>query len=155
MAYLEKGAKAPLFSGKNQKGETVSLEALKGKKVVVYFYPEDDTPGCTAEACNLRDNYKDLTSRGIEVIGISPDDDSSHASFADKYNLPFHLLPDSDKKIMTQYGAWGEKNMYGKIVTGVKRTTYIIDEEGKVEQVIKRVDTKNHSAQILKKLGLN
>jgi len=154
MAYLNIGEQAPLFKGASQGGKEIALENYRGKKVVLYFYPKDDTPGCTAEACNLRDNYEALLGKGIEIIGVSPDDITSHEKFTGKYNLPFPLISDPDKEIMKQYGAWGEKNMYGKMVTGVLRTTYVIDEEGKILEIFKRVDTKNHTSQILKKLGL-
>lgn len=149
MENVKEGALAPQFEGINQNGEKISLEALKGKKVILYFYPKDNTPGCTAEACNLRDNYKELTDMGFEVIGVSPDSEKSHQNFIGKYQLPFNLIADSDKTILEAYGAWGEKSMYGKKYMGVIRTTFIIDEEGKIEKIIKKVDTKNHTKQIL------
>lgn len=150
MAKIAEGQKAPLFEGSDQNGKKVSLAEFKGKKVVLYFYPKDDTPGCTAEACNLRDNYSELIQKGFSVIGVSPDNEKSHAKFAGKYNLPFPLLADPDKKILESYGAWGEKNMYGKKVFGVMRSTFLIDENGIIEKVISKVDTKNHTWQILK-----
>ncbi len=152
MAKVTEGQRAPLFEGTAQDGKTVSLADFTGKKVVLYFYPKDDTPGCTAEACNLRDNYTELIKRGFSVIGISPDDEKSHAKFAQKYDLPFPLIADPQKRIMDSYGVWGEKNMYGKKVMGVMRTTFLIDEKGVVEKVISKVDTKNHTEQIFKKL---
>lgn len=155
MGYLEKGDPAPDFRAKNQEGKEVSLADFKGKKVILYFYPKDDTPGCTAEACNLRDNYSGLRSRGFEVIGVSPDNEKSHIKFIGKFNLPFNLIADPDKNILKKYGAWGLKKMYGKEYEGVLRTTYVIDENGKIELVFKKVDTKNHSEQILTALGLN
>jgi peroxiredoxin Q/BCP len=154
MAYLKLGASAPDFIAKNQDGKSVSLSEFKGKKVVLYFYPKDDTPGCTAEACDLRDNYNKLIHHGFEVIGVSPDNEDSHKKFRIKYTLPFHLLADPDKSILRSYGVWGIKKMYGKEYEGVLRTTYIINEEGAIEKVITKVDTKDHTKQILKELGL-
>jgi peroxiredoxin Q/BCP len=154
MALLEEGALAPDFTGKNQNGEEVSLSSLKGKKVILYFYPKDNTPGCTAESCNLRDNYLDLTSKGFEVIGVSPDSEKSHTNFIAKYDLPFNLIADSEKEILKAYGAWGLKKMYGKEYEGVLRTTYVIGEDGKILKVFANVKTKDHSAQILTELGL-
>jgi peroxiredoxin Q/BCP len=152
MTQVAEGQKAPLFEGIAQDGSRVSLTDFKGKKVVLYFYPKDDTPGCTAEACNLRDNYSDLLDKGFAVIGVSPDTEKSHLKFSEKYNLPFPLIADPEKKILGEYGVWGEKNMYGKKVFGVKRTTFLIDENGIIEKIIAKVDTKNHSAQIFKNL---
>lgn len=148
---LEVGQKAPAFKGKDHNGNTVSLSDFKGKKLVLYFYPKDDTPGCTAEACNLRDNYKMLLKQGFSVLGVSPDDADSHQAFIEKYELPFPLLTDKDMKIMKTYEAYGEKNMYGKISLGVLRKTYLINEEGVIQEIFKKVDTKNHTEQILKK----
>ncbi|MFO7575046.1 MAG: thioredoxin-dependent thiol peroxidase [Bacteroidales bacterium] len=150
MTKITEGQKAPLFEGTAQDGKKVSLDDFKGKKVVLYFYPKDDTPGCTAEACNLRDNYSDLLEKGFAVIGVSPDTEKSHLKFSEKYELPFPLIADPEKKILEKYGVWGEKNMYGKKVFGVMRTTFVIDENGVVEKIISKVDTKNHSTQILK-----
>lgn len=150
MKKLEEGQKAPLFEGTTQEGKKVSLSDFKGKKVVLYFYPKDDTPGCTAEACNLRDNYHELIEKGFAIIGVSPDNEKSHAKFADKYSLPFPLIADPEKKILESYGAYGEKNMYGKKVMGVMRTTFILDEEGVIEKIISKVDTKDHTQQIFK-----
>ena len=147
----EAGAKAPLFEGKSQTGEPIALKDFKGQKVILYFYPADFTPGCTTQACNLRDGYKELQDAGIAVIGISPDDEEKHQRFVDEYSLPFPLLADPDHKIMEKYGAWGEKNRYGKIVVGVKRTTFLIDEAGTIKAVIKRPNVKDHTAQVLKK----
>ncbi|MBN2347526.1 MAG: thioredoxin-dependent thiol peroxidase [Bacteroidales bacterium] len=154
MTHLKEGDKAPVFSGKNQEGDLISLENFKGKKVVLYFYPKDDTPGCTAEACNLRDNYDGLIKKGFEVIGVSPDTGASHEKFKSKYNLPFTLISDTEKKILSDYGAWGEKSMYGKKYMGVLRTTFVINEKGIIEKIFTKVDTKNHTAQILEGLGL-
>lgn len=144
---------APQFEGTDQNGNKVKLSSFAGRKIVLYFYPKDDTPGCTAEACSLRDNYDELLRKGFVVLGVSPDNEKSHQKFAGKYNLPFPLIADTDKKIMTAYGAYGEKTMYGKKVTGVIRTTFIIDAKGVIEKVIKKVDTKEHAPQIFKLYG--
>ncbi|SMD06835.1 thioredoxin-dependent thiol peroxidase [Pedobacter nyackensis] len=153
MSELKEGQKAPDFSAKDQQGNTVSLDQFKGKTVVLYFYPKDDTPGCTAEACNFRDNYQGLTAQGIVVLGVSTDDEKSHDKFVNKHSLPFTLLADTDKKIVEDYGVWGEKNMYGKKYMGTNRTTFIIDENGVIAHVIKKVDTKNSTAQVLELLS--
>ncbi len=153
MTQHTEGMPAPQFEGTDQNGNKVKLSSFAGKKVVLYFYPKDDTPGCTAEACSLRDNYNDLLKKGFVVLGVSPDSVASHGKFATKYELPFPLISDTDKKIMTSYGAYGEKSMYGKKVTGVIRTTFIIDEKGVIEKVIKKVDTKEHAPQIFKLYG--
>ncbi len=150
MTQLTEGMLAPKFEGMDQNGNSIKLSNYTGKKVVLYFYPKDDTPGCTAEACSLRDNYKELLKKGFVVLGVSPDTEKSHKKFAEKYTLPFPLIADPEKKILTAYGAYGEKVMYGKKVTGVIRTTFIIDEKGKIEKVIKKVDTKEHAPQIFK-----
>lgn len=155
MKQLKEGDKAPAFEGINQDGNTIRLSDLKGKKVILYFYPKDDTPGCTAEACSLRDNYSELADRGFEVIGVSPDNEKSHIKFKSKYGLPYNLISDTEKKILKDYGAWGEKNMYGKIVQGVLRTTFIINEDGVIEKVFTKVNTKDHAQQILEGLGEN
>jgi peroxiredoxin Q/BCP len=144
------GMPAPQFAGIDQNGNSVKLSSFTGKKIVLYFYPKDDTPGCTAEACSLRDNYEELIEKGFVVLGVSPDNEKSHLKFAGKYNLPFPLIADPEKKILSDYGAWGEKVMYGKKVTGVIRTTFIIDEKGIIEKVIKKVDTREHAGQIFK-----
>jgi len=150
MTQLTQGMPAPQFEGIDQNGNTVKLSSFTGKKIVLYFYPKDDTPGCTAEACSLRDNYKDLLNKGFIVLGVSPDSEKSHQKFAGKYSLPFPLIADPEKKILTAYGAYGEKVMYGKKVMGVIRTTFIIDEKGMIEKVIKKVDTKEHATQIFR-----
>jgi len=147
---LEAGDKAPDFKVKDQDGNEVSLSDYKGKKVVLYFYPRDNTPGCTAEACNLRDNYSDLQNEGYEILGVSTDDEKSHKKFIEKQNLPFKLLADTEKEIHEKYGTWVEKNMYGRKYMGTARKTFLIDEEGKIEEVIGKVKTKEHTAQILK-----
>lgn len=148
MDILMEGTKAPQFTGVDQNGDKISLKDYKGKKVILYFYPKDDTPGCTIEACNLRDNYADLTSKGFEVIGVSADGVESHKKFRDKYNLPFHLIADPEKKIINLYGVWGEKNMYGTKKMGLKRTTFLIDEKGVIFKVFKKPKTKVHSEEI-------
>lgn len=150
MTQLTAGMPAPQFEGTDQNGNSVKLSSFTGKKIVLYFYPKDDTPGCTAEACSLRDNYEDLLNKGFIVLGVSPDSEKSHQKFAGKYNLPFPLIADPEKKILTAYGAYGEKVMYGKKVMGVIRTTFIIDEKGMIEKVIKKVDTKEHATQIFR-----
>lgn len=149
MGYLKVGDTAPDFTAKNQDGKDIRLSDFKGQKVILYFYPKDDTPGCTAEACNLRDNYDALLKKGFHIIGVSPDPEASHTKFRTKYNLPFDLIADTSKAILKAYGAWGKKNMYGKEYEGVLRTTYVIDEKGKIEKVFTKVDTKNHTEQIL------
>lgn len=147
---LQVGDKAPDFKIKDQDDREVKLSSFKGHKVILYFYPKDMTPGCTAQACNLRDNYKALLKKGYVVLGISSDDVGSHRKFADKEKLPFQLLADTDKAVHDKYGTWGEKSMYGRKFMGTLRTTFVIDENGKIEEIISRVDTKDHTAQILK-----
>jgi len=149
MTHLKTGDKAPYFSAENQDGKIISLSDFTGKKLVLYFYPKDDTPGCTAEACNLRDNYQVLMQKGFAVVGVSVDSVKSHKKFVEKYQLPFDLLADTDKKIVSDYGVWGEKKMYGKTYYGTNRTTFIIDENGIIEEIIEKVDTKNHAQQVL------
>lgn len=147
---LSPGQQAPEFTGKDQHGNEVSLKDYRGKKVALYFYPKDNTPGCTAQACNLRDHYSELKQAGYEIIGISSDSAASHQKFIDKFELPFTLLADEDKSIHDQYGTWVEKSMYGRKYMGTARKTFIIDEEGKLERIIEKVKTKDHTAQILK-----
>lgn len=149
MTHLKEGQQAPEFSGMNQNNEPISLSNFAGNKVVLYFYPKDDTPGCTKESCNLRDNHDALIKEGYKVIGISPDNVNSHKRFVDKYNLPFDLVADTDKKISESYGVYGPKISFGKSVKGISRTTFIIDEEGMINKIIRKVDTKDHAAQIL------
>ena len=144
------GSKAPDFTALNEDGNTISLNDFKGKKLVLYFYPKDDTPGCTAEACNLRDNYDVLLKNGFEILGVSPDNEIKHKKFIAKYNLPFSLLADTDNVIAMSYNVWVEKNMYGRLYMGIARTTFIINEEGLIEEIISKVDTKNHTDQIIK-----
>jgi len=153
MTHLKKGDIAPIINATDQDGKKISLGSFKGKKVVLYFYPKDDTPGCTAEACNLRDNYEELIKKGFAIIGISADSEESHKKFIKKYQLPFPLISDPEKKVLNSYGVWGEKKMYGKSYEGILRTTFVISEEGKIENVFEKVDTKNHSMQILQSIG--
>lgn len=150
MTEIIAGQKAPFFEGTDQNGKLVKLDDFKGKKLVLYFYPKDNTPGCTKEACSFRDNYNDMISRGFAVIGVSADSEKSHLKFAAKFELPFPLIADTEKKILEAYGVFGEKLMYGKTFMGVKRSTFIIDEEGIIENVIKKVDTKDSASQIFK-----
>jgi peroxiredoxin Q/BCP len=148
MAKLKEGDKAPDFTAKDQNGKTVSLSGFKGKNVILYFYPKDDTPGCTAEACSFRDNYQSMLSKGFEVMGVSTDDEKSHKKFESKYSLPFTLIADNDKSIVDAYGVWVEKNMYGKKYMGTARTTFIINAAGTIDKIIDKVDTKNSSQQV-------
>ena len=150
---LKKGDKAPDFEGVDQHGNTVSLKDFKGNKLILYFYPKDNTPGCTAEACNLRDNYDLWLSKGYKVVGVSPDSVASHQKFAEKHQLPFPLIADEEKKIIKAYGAWGPKKLYGREYEGLLRTTFIIDENGKIEEVFTKVKTKDHTNQILKTIN--
>ena len=147
---LKAGDKAPDFSVNDQNGKPVKLSDYKGKKVVLYFYPKDNTPGCTAESCNLRDNYSALQKAGYEVLGVSKDNEKSHTKFIDKFQLPFTLLADTELDIHHKYGTWVEKSMYGKKYMGTARTTFLINENGVIEEVIEKVKTKDHTSQILK-----
>jgi peroxiredoxin Q/BCP len=147
---LKKGDKAPEFTAHDQNGHEIKLSQLKGKKVVLYFYPKDDTSGCTAQACDLRDNYTNLQREGYIVLGVSKDGITSHKKFTEKYDLPFSLLADEDFKINEAYGVWKEKSMFGKKYMGTQRTTFIIDAEGNIEEVIKKVKTATHTEQIIK-----
>jgi peroxiredoxin Q/BCP len=149
---LEVGDKAPAFSLKDTNGKTVKLADFKGKKVVLYFYPRDMTPGCTKEACGFRDDYAVLRKRGVEVVGVSADNQASHQKFTEAYSLPFTLLSDPDHSVMDAYGAWGEKNMYGKKITGVLRSTVLIDEAGKIAHIFRKVKTDTHSQDVIKVL---
>jgi len=146
---LHAGDPAPAFEAVDQDGNLIRLADLRGKKVALYFYPKDDTPGCTAQACNLRDHSEELTAKNVQVIGVSVDGEKSHKKFALKYELPFPLLVDTDKKIVEAYGVWQEKSMYGRKYMGTMRTTFLIDEQGVIEKIIEKVDTKNHAAQLL------
>ena len=146
---LKPGDEMPYFEVMDQDGRMVTSDDLRGKKTIIYFYPKDNTSGCTAEACNLRDNYAALTAKGYNVVGVSKDSSASHRKFADKHELPFTLLADTGTQMLQDFGAWGEKKMYGKTIMGTLRRTFIFDENGILEKVIEKVDTKNHAAQIL------
>jgi thioredoxin-dependent peroxiredoxin len=147
---LKTGDNVPDITVNDQDGNPVSLKSLKGRKVVLYFYPKDQTPGCTAEACNLRDNYNALQKQGYEVLGVSTDSEKSHQKFIEKEKLPFALLADPDRKLHDAFGTWVEKSMYGRNYMGTARVTFVIDEKGVIEEVIGKVDTANHTVQILK-----
>jgi thioredoxin-dependent peroxiredoxin len=147
---LEIGKKAPEFEAKNQNGKLIKLSDYAGKKVVLYFYPKDNTPGCTAQACNLRDNYEILQQKGYEIIGVSSDSEKSHLKFIEKQSLPFTLIADEDLKVHEAYGTWIEKSMYGRKYMGTARMTFIIDEAGNLEEIIEKVNTKEHTNQIIK-----
>jgi thioredoxin-dependent peroxiredoxin len=152
MALLEVGDKAPAFRTKDHDGRTVKLSDFKGRKVVLYFYPKDDTPGCTTEACGIRDSYAEFERRGVAVLGVSTDSEASHRKFVDKYELPFTLLADTDREIVEAYGVWGEKKLYGRAYMGTQRVTYLIDEKGRIEAVWPKVSPKTHAADILARL---
>jgi peroxiredoxin Q/BCP len=149
MTHLTEGTKAPAFKGKDQNGKLISLADCKGKKVVVYFYPEDDTPTCTIQACNFRDNFSLLTKKGIIVLGVSPDDEKKHKKFEAKYKLPFTLIADAGHKIIDKYGVWGEKQMYGRTYMGLHRTTFLIDEKGVIRKIFLKPKSKQHTEEIL------
>ena len=150
MLALKIGDKAPDFNSIDQDGNPLRLKDFKGHKVILYFYPKDNTPGCTAEACNLRDNHDLLLKKGYKIIGVSADDEKSHKNFIAKNVLPFPLIPDKEKRIIRDYGVWGKKKLYGKEYEGINRMTFIISEDGKIEKIFSKVDTKNHTEQILK-----
>jgi len=154
MTHLKVGEKAPAFEGINQEGKKISLSDFSGKKLILYFYPKDNTPGCTAEACNLNENYNAWLDKGFEVVGVSPDSEQSHQKFRDKFGLKFNLIADTEKEILQAYGAWGEKSMYGKKYMGVLRTTFVIDENGIIQEIFEKVKTKDHTNQILKTLNI-
>lgn len=154
MTQLKVGDKAPSFKGLNQKGEEINLNDFSGKKLILYFYPKDNTPGCTAESCNLNDNYKSWLEKGFEVVGVSPDSVQSHLKFADKFNLKFNLIADTEKEILKAYGAWGEKSMYGRKYMGVLRTTFVIDEKGIIVEIFEKVKTKDHTNQIIEAINI-
>ena len=150
---VEEGAPAPDFELTSDEGTTVRLSQLRGRPVVIYFYPKDDTPGCTKQACDIRDNYDAFGERGAVVLGISPDDESSHVKFKQKYGLPFTLLADPDHKVADQYGVWGERSLYGKKYMGIERSTFVIDAEGNVAKVMRRVKPDTHAEQVLDALA--
>jgi thioredoxin-dependent peroxiredoxin len=150
MTHLTEGKKAPAFKGKDQNGKPVSLADFKGKKVVLYFYPEDDTPTCTVQACNLRDNFSLLKKQGFIVLGVSPDEEKKHKKFEAKYDLPFTLISDAAHKIIDSYGVWGEKQLYGRNYMGLHRTTFLIDEKGIVKKIFLKPKSRQHTEEILK-----
>lgn len=152
MTHLKVGDVAPDIETVDQDGKVVSLKSLRGSKVILYFYPKDNTPGCTAEACDLRDNHQILKEKGFHIIGVSADDEKSHKNFSSKYGLPFALISDKGKKVIMDYGVWGKKKLYGKEYDGINRLTFIIDETGKIVHIFTKVDTKNHTRQILEAL---
>ena len=152
MITLQPGDKAPMFSGNDQNGNVVSLKDFRGRKVVLFFYPEDDTPTCTEQVCNLRDNFMLLKNHKFEVIGISPDDAASHKKFETKFKLPFTLIADPSRKILNKYGVWGEKLMFGNRYMGVHRTTFVIDEKGKVARIFLRPKVKDHAGEIIRNM---
>ena len=154
MALLKKGDKAPDFKGFNQNNELISMDYFQGKKLILYFYPKDNTPGCTAKSCNLSDHYDAWLDQGYEVVGVSPDSVASHKKFAGQHQLKFNLIADPGHEIMEAYGVWGEKSMYGRKYMGVLRTTYVISESGIIEEVFEKVKTNDHTNQILKVLDL-
>ena len=149
MTHLKIGDKAPEINAIDQDGNSITLDNYKGKKVILYFYPKDNTPGCTVESCNLRDNYNDLKSKGFDVIGVSADSEQSHQKFIKRFSLPFSLIADTDKKVLNDYGVWGEKKFMGRTYMGIHRNTFLISETGIIEDIIKKVKTKNHAQQIL------
>jgi len=152
MAPLKEGAKAPAFKAKNIEGKFRTMQDFAGKPLVLYFYPKDFTPGCTKEACSLRDGYKKLEKKGVQVVGVSPNDEVSHKKFIDKYKLPFELLADPDHKVAKTFGVWVEKSMFGKKYMGILRTTFIIDKNKIIKKIITKVDTANHADQVLESL---
>ncbi|PSR12708.1 MAG: thioredoxin-dependent thiol peroxidase [Bacteroidetes bacterium] len=149
MTHLKEGDAAPNFSGTLSNGKPVSLADYAGKKLVIYFYPKDDTPGCTAEACSLRDGYAELREKGYEILGVSPDGVAKHQKFINKYELPFDLLADEDKSVLQAFGAWGPKKFMGRSYDGVHRFTFVIDEAGNIAKIITKVKTTDHAAQVL------
>jgi peroxiredoxin Q/BCP len=149
MTHLQEGDSAPNFSAINEKNQKVELRDFFGKKIVLYFYPKDMTPGCTAQSCNLSENYQVLKDKGFEVIGVSPDPVKSHVKFIEKYNLPFTLIADEDHKVLNAYGVWGPKKFMGKEYDGVHRTTFVISEDGIIEKIFSKVNTKDHTNQII------
>lgn len=149
MEILQEGKKAPAFKGKDQNGATVSMADFKGKKLVLYFYPQDNTPTCTVQACNIRDNFAALKKKGIYIIGISPDDIKKHKKFEEKFELPFTIIADTDHSIIDKFGVWGEKQLYGKKYLGLHRTTFLIDEKGMIKKVFLKPKSKQHAEEIL------
>ena len=154
MTTLKEGDKAPDFKVINELGDEMTLADFSGKKLVLYFYPKDSTPGCTAESCNLRDNYADLKTKGFEVLGVSADNEASHQKFIKKHELPFHLLADTEKEVLNAYGVWGPKKFMGRTFDGINRTTFVLDENGMIERIFTKVKTKEHTEQILESYQL-
>ena len=152
MTHLQPGDKAPNFKGVDENGKAVALKDFKGKKLILFFYPKDNTPTCTVEACNLRDNYKELKKKGFAILGVSPDSEKKHQNFINKFDLPFPLLADTDLETIKAYDVWGPKKFMGKEFDGLHRTTFVISEKGKIEQVIRKVKSKDHAAQILEEM---
>ena len=150
MTSLKIGDKAPSINAKDHNGNIIKSDDFAGSKLILFFYPKDNTPGCTAEACNLRDNYQHLLDKGFKIIGVSADNESSHQNFATKFDLPFPLIPDVEKKIILDYDVWGEKKFMGRTYDGIHRVTFVIDENSNIEKIFTKVETKNHSTQILK-----
>ena len=155
MTNLKIGDKAPSFSGRDENGNPINLSDYAGKRLIMYFYPKDMTPGCTTESCNLRDNYEALLEKGFEILGVSADDEKRHLKFIDKHELPFHLLADVDKEVINAYNVWGPKKFMGREYDGIHRTTFVIDGNGIIEAVFKKVKTKAHTEQILEELENN
>lgn len=153
MITLKEGDKAPAFKGIDQNGKTVTLADFKGKKLVIYFYPQDNTPTCTVQACNLRDNYLLLKQHGLEVVGVSPDDEKSHKKFETKFQLPFTLIADSKHTIIDKYGVWGEKQLYGRQYMGLHRTTFLINEKGIIKKIIAKPKSKQHAEEVIAAWG--
>lgn len=149
MFHLKEGDPAPGFAAPNEKGQTVNLSDYRGKKLVLYFYPKDDTPGCTAESCSLRDSYGAFQAKGYEILGVSPDSVKKHVKFQEKYKLPFNLLADEDHAVALAYGVWGPKKFMGRSYDGIHRTTFVIDENGNIERIVTKVDTEKHAGQLL------
>lgn len=151
---MKPGDKAPVFSGVDQDGNTISLKDYKGKKLVLYFYPKDDTPGCTAQACSLRDEYAALKRKGIEILGVSADNEAKHQKFIDKYQLPFRLLADTNHEVIKLYDVWGKKQFMGRVFDGLNRTTFLINEKGVIDHIIPQPDTKNHAEEVMTLWGI-
>ena len=154
MTYLQAGDRAPDFKGLNEKGETVQLSDFAGKKLILFFYPQDNTPTCTVEACNLRDHYKELKTQGFELLGVSPDSSKKHSNFIKKFDLPFSLLADTELETVKTYGVWGPKKFMGREFDGLHRTTFVISEKGRIEKIIEKVVSKNHAGQILEEMAV-
>ena len=155
MNKLSIGSTLPDFTGIDQNGEELNASSFNGKRLVIYFYPKDNTPGCTVEACNLRDNYATLKKKGFAILGVSADDDKKHLKFIEKYDLPFPLLADVELKVIKAYDVWGEKKFMGRTYMGTNRVTFLINEKGTIEHIIDKVETKNHAAQVLNTWGLD